>query len=69
MSGNSKQRKQARRFSIRFLRNLRDVLNQTVRPMIKEEREKEFQDMMKGMDDLMVDALRPHRQSSEATGF
>jgi hypothetical protein len=55
MSGNSKQRHKARRTGIRIATKMRDMLHQAIRPMIKDECLKEFDECVTGLTEIVDD--------------
>lgn len=70
MSGNSKQQRRDRRFSIRFMGVFRDVFDKNLRPLIKEERMTDFEEMLKGLDGILEEARSPNKEKApDLKGF
>lgn len=60
MSGNSKQRHKARRTGIRIATKMKEMLDQNIRPMVKDECLKEFDECVVGLADLIDDLKKPN---------
>lgn len=69
MSGNSKQRKQELKRTRRFLDNFRGIMHEQIGPMIREDRQTEFAEVLKGLDELIDEVNQPRKQAPDLKGF
>jgi acyl-CoA synthetase (NDP forming) len=59
MSGNSKQRKRTKKRAIRVLEIIHETLYTNIRPMVKDECDKEFSEVVNELKELIKEQKRP----------